>query len=163
MAPIHTAARSGNLNRVKAFLNQGVHVNSRNAYGYTPLHTAAQAGRLNVVHELLRRGAHVNPRNHRGITPLQWASSHPRVIHALIKGGANPRYKNKYGFDASTYSLKGGNAVRASSAATKWQNFRKKSIARKRAPKKNLAEKVFSSKHVGAMTAKYGFNWLNKV
>ena len=120
MATIHHAARNGNLNRVKALLDQGVHVNSRNAYGYTPLHIAAQAGRLNVVHELLRRGAHVNPRNHRGITPLQWASSHPRVIHALIKGGANPRYKNKYGFDASTYSLKGGNAVRASSAATKW-------------------------------------------
>ena len=120
MAPIHTAARSGNLNLVKALLDQGVHVNSRNAYGYTPLHAAAQAGRLNVVHELLRRGAHVNPRNHKGITPLQWAASFPHVIHALIKGGANPRYKNKYGRDASFYSLKGGNALKTSRAVTKW-------------------------------------------
>ena len=163
MAPIHNAALNGNLNRVKALLNQGVPVNSRNEHGYTPLHEAASSGRLSVVQELLKRGAHVNPRTvNNGWTPLYLAAvwRHPHVIHALIKAGANPKYRNMYGRDPSTYSR---NAVRASSAATKWQNFRKKSIARKRAPKKNLAEKVFSSKHVGAMTAKYGFNWLNKV
>ena len=63
MAPIHSAARRGNLNRVKALLNQGVPVNSRNEGGYTPLHFATYSGpvRVNVAQELLRRGAHVPP------------------------------------------------------------------------------------------------------
>ena len=130
MATIHHAARNGNLNRVKAFLNQGVPVNSRNEAGWTPLLAAFK---------------------------------HPRIVHALIKAGANPKYRNMYGRDPSTYPRNDGNAFKTSRAATKFQNFRKKSIARKRAPNKNLAEKVFSPKRVRAMTAKYGNNWLNKV
>ena len=166
MATIHHAVKSGNLNQVKELLNQGVHVNSRNAHGWTPLHKAVLSGNLSVVQELLKRGAHVNPRTRNGTTPLYLATlwnRSPHIIHALLKAGANPKYINMYGYATSTYSLKGGNAMKTSRAVTKWQNFRKKSIARKRAPNKNLAEKVFSSKHVGAMTAKYGFNWLNKV
>ena len=169
MAPIHNAARNGNLNRVKAFLNQGVPVNSRNEAGWTPLHDAAYRGHLSVVQELLRRGAHVNPRSISGYTPLHVAAleKHPHVVHALIRAGANPKYGNMYGHlahnirHANKRSIP--NALKTSRAVTKWQNFRKKSIASRRAPKKNLAEKVFSSKHVGAMTAKYGNNWLNKV
>jgi len=160
MATIHHAARNGNLNRVKAFLNQGVPVNSRNEAGWTPLHYAAYSGHLSVVQELLRRGAHVNPRNAGGWTPLLAAFKHPRIVHALIKAGANPKYRTIYGKSAYNYSQ---NAVSTSRAVAKWQNFRKKSIARKRAPNKNLAEKVFSPKRVRAMTAKYGNNWLNKV
>ena len=164
MAPIHNAARNGNLNRVKAFLNQGVPVNSRDQYSFTPLHWAASSGHLNVVQELLKRGAHVNPRTASGVTPLHLALRKPYVVHALIKAGANPKYRNTYGWFPSNYPATADrNALKTSRAVTKWQNFRKKSIARKRAPNKNLAEKVFSSKHVGAMTAKYGFNWLNKV
>ena len=164
MAPIHSAAHNGNLKRVKELLNQGVPVNARNETRWTPLHFAASRGRLNVVQELLRRGAHVNPRTASGVTPLHLALRKPYVVHALIKAGANPKYRNTYGWFPSNYPATADrNAVKTSRAASKWQNFRKKSIARKRAPNKNLAEKVFSSKHVGAMTAKYGFNWLNKV
>ena len=167
MAPIHNAAQNGNLNRVKALLNQGVPVNSRNEAGWTPLHDAAYRGHLSVVQELLRRGAHVNPRSQYGYTPLHLAAfvGHSHVVHALLKAGTNPKYGNIYGHRAHNIPNNRSilNALKTSRAATKWQNFRKKSIARKRAPNKNLAEKVFSSKHVGAMTAKYGFNWLNKV
>ena len=165
MAPIHNAARNGNLNRVKAFLNQGVPVNSRDQYSFTPLHWAASSGHLNVVQELLKRGAHVNPRSLSGYTPLHVAAleKHPHVIHALIRAGANPKYRNMYGYDASTNSRTGGNAMKTSRAVTKWQNFHKKSIARKRAPNKNLAEKVFSPKRVKSMMNKYGNNWLNKI
>ena len=99
MATIHHAAHNGNLNRVKAFLNQGVPVNSRTVYGYTPLHFAAYSGHLSVVQELLKRGAHVNPRNGAGWTPLLTAYKHPRIVHALIKAGANPKYRNMYGRD----------------------------------------------------------------
>ena len=165
MAPIHNAAQNGNLNQVKALLNQGVPVNTRDEWGQTPLHGAAMGGRLSMVQELLNRGAHVNPRTRSGTTPLQFAFGHPRIIHALIKAGANPRYRNIYSHNAYNFARKKAsqNALKTSSAATKWQNFHKKSIARKRAPNKNLAEKVFSPKRVKSMMNKYGNNWLNKV
>ena len=169
MATIHHAARNGNLNRVKAFLNQGVPVNSRNEAGWTPLHDAAYSGHLSVVQELLKRGAHLNPRTNTGRTPLYLAAlaKHPHVVHALIRAGANPKYGNMYGHlahnirHANKRSIP--NALKTSRAVTKWQNFHKKSIARKRAPNKNLAEKVFSPKRVKSMMNKYGNNWLNKV
>ena len=123
MAPIHNAARSGNLNRVKTLLDQGVPVNSRNEGGYTPLHFAVLSGNLNIVQELLKRGAHVNPRTRSGTTPLYlavfWDRS-PHIIHALIRAGANPKYRNMYGYDASIYSRTGGNAMKTSRAVTKW-------------------------------------------
>ena len=141
MATIHHAARNGNLNRVKAFLNQGVPVNSRNEAGWTPLHDAAYRGHLSVVQELLRRGAHVNPRSISGYTPLHVAAleKHPHVVHALIRAGANPRYKNKYGYDASTYSQ---NAVKTSRAATKWNNMTRK----RRAERMLLSPRLLGSK-----------------
>jgi ankyrin repeat protein len=164
MANIHEAARNGNLNEVKALLNQGVPVNSRDDYGRTPLHAAAYNGRLNVVQELLKRGARVNPRSVIGATPLHWATNkgHSRVVHALIKAGANPKYRNAAG-QQYAYNEKTRNALRTSRAASKFQNYRKKSIARKRAPAKNVAEKAFSPARVRTMMKKYGNNWLNKV
>ena len=132
MASIHTAAQNGNLNRVKALLNQGVPVNSRNAHGWTPLHKAVLSGNLSVVQELLKRGAHVNPRTRNGTTPLYLAAlwnRSPHIIHALLKAGANPKYINMYGYAASTYSLKGGNAMKTSRAASKWNNVVRKRMA----------------------------------
>ena len=119
MAPIHNAARSGNLNLVRALLNQGVPVNSRDQAGYTPLHLASRRGLLSVVQELLKRGAHVNPRSIHGYTPLHVAAiaNNPNIVHALIKAGANPKYGNIYGHRAHNYSQ---NAVSTSRAATKW-------------------------------------------
>jgi len=172
MATIHEAAYMGNLNRVKALLNQGAPTNSRNWAGWTPLHSAAQAGRLNVVEELIKRGARVNPRSHMGgVTPLFAAAinGHPRVVHTLIKAGANPRYTTISGnspYNITSHSDNATrnatrNALKTSRAATKWQNFRKKSISRKRASPNTLARTVFNPKRVKRMTAKHGNNWLN--
>ena len=167
MAPIHNAAQNGNLNQVKSLLNQGVPVNSRTVDGFTPLHLASRRGSLSVVQELLKRGARVNPRTRSGATPLYLAAlfNNPHIIHELIKAGANPKYRNKLGRNSYRFVSTTGiqNILKTSRAATKWQNFRKKSIARKRAPNKNLAEKVFSPKRVKSMMNKYGNNWLNKV
>ena len=167
MAPIHKAAQNGNLNQVKALLNQGVPVNTRDYDRSTPLHNAVISGKLNLVRELLRRGAYVNSHGPHGWTPIHMAAiwNHFNIVKELLKAGANPRYGNMYGTCALNSCIANGmeNAMKTSRAATKWQNFRKKSIASRRAPKKNLAEAVFSSKHVGAMTAKYGINWSNKV
>ena len=116
MAPIHSAVKSGNLNQVKALLNQGVHVNSRDEHGATPLHWAAWMGRLNIIQELLKRGAHVNPRTRSGMTPLHIAS-HIHPVHALMKAGANPRYRTMNGISISNFFP---NALKTSRAVTKW-------------------------------------------
>ena len=167
MSPLHWAVAAGNLNEVKNLLNQGIPMNTRTVTGRTALHDAARYGRLNIVQELLKRGAIVNATTRSGRTPLQEAASkgHSHVIHALLKAGANPKFKSNLGRNAYNLALNNRtrSALSTSRAAIKFQNFRKKSIARKRAPNKNLAEKVFSPKRVRAMTAKYGNNWLNKV
>ena len=152
MASIHNAAENGNLNRVKSLLNQGVPVNSRNAHGWTPLHYAASySGNLSVVQELLRRGAHVNPRTRSGMTPLHFAvlAKHPHIIHALIRAGANPKYRNMYGYDASTYSRTGGNALSTSRAATKWNNMvRKRRASRMLASPRLLGSTKLNNKSI---------------
>jgi len=168
MAPIHLAAQLGNLSRVRALLNQGVPVNTRNLNGnwagWTPLHYAAKNGQLNVVKELITRGAHVNARTRTGRTPLHFALN-PRIVHALIKAGANPKYRTIHGTSVYNFAWNNAsrNALRTSRAVTKWQNYRKKSMSRKRASPSSLARTVFNPKRVKTMMKKYGNNWINKV
>jgi len=130
---IHNAAENGNLNRIRRLLNQGVPVNARNAYGFTPLHKAASGGHVNVVKELIRRGAHVNPRNFLGSTPLHTALN-PNVFHALIKAGANPKYRNTInGTNAFNTALTNNNrkAIKTSRAASTWlKTVRKRKAGR---------------------------------
>jgi ankyrin repeat protein len=166
--PLHWAVAAGNLNEVKNLLNQGIPMNSRTVTGRTALHNAARNGHLNIVQELLRRGAIVNATTQSGKTPLQEAAGkgHPRIVHALLKAGANPKFKSNY-LARNAYRLARNNATRnalkTSSAAIKFQNFRKKSIARKRASPNTLARTVFSPERVKRMVNKYGINYLNKV
>ena len=154
MAPIHTAAQNGNLNQVKTLLNQGVPVNSRTVYGFTPLHYAVLSGNLSVVQELLRRGAHVNPRTRNGTTPLylaaMWDRS-PHIIHALIKAGANPKYRTMNGRSAYNYPEHYGfrNALKTSRAATKWNNMvRKRRAARMLASPRLLGSTKLNNKSI---------------
>ena len=146
MAPIHSAAQNGNLNQVKTLLNQGVPVNSRTVYGFTPLHYAVLSGNLSVVQELLRRGAHVNPRTRNGTTPLyltaMWDRS-PHIIHALLKAGANPKYRTMNGRSAYNYSEHYGfrNAMKTSRAATKWNNV----VRKRRAERMLLSPRLLGS------------------
>jgi ankyrin repeat protein len=140
---IHSAARNGKLNRVSTLLNRGVSVNARNAYGFTPLHKAASGGHVNVVKELLKRGAHVNPRTHQGYTPLHFGYLHPRVIHTLIKAGANPKYRNING--TSVYNFVQNNATRnalkTSRAVSKWNN----TVRKRRAERMLLSPRLLGS------------------
>lgn len=152
MAPIHNAARTGNLNRVRELLNQGAPVNARNEHGWTPLHYAANTGRLSIVQELLKHGAHVNPRTISGFTPLHWAAhtGRPQVVHALLKAGANPLYRTIYGQSAYNYTVKDfRNAVRTSRAATKWNNMvRKRRAARMLASPRLLGSTILNNKSI---------------
>ena len=103
MAPIHIAAKNGNVNRVRELLNSGEKVKGTdldNAFisaaggGHLPvvklllnrranisaplsnkaLRHSARGGHLPVVKLLLNRGANINTRNINGMTPLLYAA-----------------------------------------------------------------------------------------
>jgi len=78
---IHTAAQRGNLNRVKALVNQGVNVNLRNNENMTPLMHAAFGGHANVIRFLLSRGANAKARMN--------SVNRNALIFAVEKGNAN--------------------------------------------------------------------------
>ena len=77
-APIHFAARVGDLESVKLLLAAGVDVNlptgAGPGAGYTPLLVATLRAQLEVALYLLDHGADANT-NGAGFTPLHWAST----------------------------------------------------------------------------------------
>jgi ankyrin repeat protein len=92
MAPIHNAARIGNVNAVKAFLNSGTNINTKNYRGRsTPLHVAISFKRLEVIKLLLNRGATINAKNNWGQTPFLMAVyyGHLGIAKLLLNRGAN--------------------------------------------------------------------------
>jgi len=92
MASIHNAARNGNLNRVRALLNSGANINTRDNVGQTALIHAATPGHLEVVRLLLNRGANINTRDdEEGGTALIYAASSGQLplVKLLLNRGAN--------------------------------------------------------------------------
>src|SRR6266571_9373673 len=82
-ADLQSAAKSGDIERVKILLEQGADVNARNAIGAAPLHEAAWSGNIDLVELLLARGADVDERHaEAGSTPLHYAviTNHPAVV-----------------------------------------------------------------------------------
>ena len=55
--PLHHAARSGNMRRIKACLSAGHDLNAKNKAGLTPLAVATEHGCHEAVIELLRAQA----------------------------------------------------------------------------------------------------------
>ena len=110
MAPIHNAARNGNLNRVRALLNSGTNVNARYQYGETPLIFAAYKGRLPMVRELLDRGANINARDHEGETALIRAAfwGHLAIVRLLLERGANVNARTHEGWTPLMYTADSG-------------------------------------------------------
>jgi ankyrin repeat protein len=88
-APIHDAARSGDLALVGQLLAKGQALDERDDTAETPLITAALAGRTAVVLDLIRRGADVKARNDRGMTALHAAAfaGDQVAVDALLKAG----------------------------------------------------------------------------
>lgn len=96
---LHIAAFTGNLDMVRALLEQGANVDEKEADGWTPLHLAAKYGYKQVVTTLLEKGANVDEKEDDGLVPLHLAAEkgHEDIVTTLLEKGANPLINDKDG------------------------------------------------------------------
>ena len=87
---IHKAAGAGDLARVKAFIQEGIDVNTK-VYGSTALHCAARYGHKEVVELLIAEGADINVKDARGRTPIDLAMNQGRkeIAKLLVSKSAD--------------------------------------------------------------------------
>ncbi len=108
-APIHNAAKEGNLQKVKDLIKQGVSVNAPDESKRplppflrdsplrpTPLHLAASNGHLEIVNYLLKMGAKIAGKNRTHQTPLHLATlnGHFKIVKTLIEAGCPVNVKD---------------------------------------------------------------------
>ncbi|GAA5192705.1 ankyrin repeat domain-containing protein [Arthrobacter gyeryongensis] len=86
------AAREGNSQILRSYLNAGAPVGMRTAAGDSLLMLAAYHGHAETVQLLLYHGADANGANDRGQTPLAGAvfKGYTEVARVLIDAGADP-------------------------------------------------------------------------
>lgn len=103
-SPLHEAALSGNLDRVREHILFGANVNERfGSDGWRPLHYAAFAHHDNseVVKALVDEGAYVEARdNADGMTPLHYAAANNRmnILRYLVTNlRAHVQVANRFG------------------------------------------------------------------
>ncbi len=89
---VHLAACKGDLNRVRAWIDQGTDVNMKDEFGCTPLHWAVAADSPELVDLLIQRGADLNAKDASGFTPMMSARNVP-MLERLISKGADLRLK----------------------------------------------------------------------
>lgn len=93
-APIHDAARRGDLAGIRQLVETGAEVNARRLDGVTPLHWAAQEGHQDVVRYLLSQGGDPKLKNNAGWTPTHYAAATGhREIVAMLSRGKQPSRK----------------------------------------------------------------------
>lgn len=97
---IHDAVKSGDLDKVKTFINENsLLVNVKDNQNNSPLHIAAVKGYKEIAKLLIEKGANLEAKNMYGNTPLLDASriGSANMIRFLIESGANINALDKYG------------------------------------------------------------------
>ncbi|GMI11417.1 hypothetical protein TrRE_jg3932 [Triparma retinervis] len=90
--PLHKAANTGDLNQVKAILEEGeIEVDAPGAAERRPLHRAAGGNHLEICKFLVEKGAKVDQTDKSGRTALHWASisGHKEAAEWLLGQGAD--------------------------------------------------------------------------
>jgi ankyrin repeat protein len=91
---IHLRACKGDVERVKALIEEGTAVDARDESGCTPLHWAACGDSPAVGDYLITKGADVNATDNLRLTPLMWAHG-PPMMKLLIAKGADLHAKSE--------------------------------------------------------------------
>ena len=88
---IVSAARSGDLDRVKNAIDSGFDINFQSIGGITALEHACGKGFYDVVKYLIDNGADLNIQDKKGFTPLCAATlnKHKEIVLLLLESGAD--------------------------------------------------------------------------
>jgi len=104
------ACRPGRLPLLQSLIAHGANVNARDLDNSTPLHEAVLNNADREAYCLIDSGASVHAKNaNDGNTPLH-ECIHPAIMRALLRAGADPNAKNKYGNTPLIVALNSGNA-----------------------------------------------------
>lgn len=89
---VFDAARAGDTEGIRSYLDAGVPVNLTNGSGDTLVMLASYHGHADLTALLVERGAHVDTQNDRGQTPLAGAvfKGYPEIVKILAAAGADP-------------------------------------------------------------------------
>lgn len=84
--PLHIAARKGDLDDLRAFIEYGVNLDIEGDLGNTPLHQACLCGQLDSAKILVEAGADIKKTNEFHQTPLQVAKlgSYLHILDYLV-------------------------------------------------------------------------------
>ena len=96
-ASLRIALYMRDLEKAKAFIQQGININVSDGHGYTPLHYAVQNNQKEIVQLLIAKNADVNAKNRSGETPLHIASAmdNKDIVELLLGEGADVNAKNE--------------------------------------------------------------------
>ncbi|XP_034947304.1 alpha-latroinsectotoxin-Lt1a-like [Chelonus insularis] len=117
--PLFYAVAAKNLNVVDILLKKGADYELIDFFDYTPFHLAAQLQSLDVIEVFLKNNIDANLSNLRRQTPLFYSSRKllnpqpkffyketcPKVIHALLKKGANINFQDSQGHTPLHYAV----------------------------------------------------------
>jgi len=111
VSTIHLAAYSGDLDKIKKFLEAGVDVNAKDQDGSIPLVMAVSGGHTDLVKYLIDKGADVKSTDESGWTSLHTAAEEgdKHIVEILIANGADvnafaDKWKTPLGVAARTGS-----------------------------------------------------------
>ena len=115
-------AISGNLDKVKELLGNGVNPDSKNNDGDTALVVASAYNYLDIVKELLKHNADINIKDNHGNTALIFASFRDNldIVKELLKYNADVNVKNNNNKTAFYYAKGRVKAYFISRGINKW-------------------------------------------
>lgn len=98
-APLHLAAKSGDLGLARLLLQHGAKVDAKASNEMSAIHLAASFGHAAVAELLIENGADVDTKGGDGSTPLRWAAygGHLAVATLLLHEGASVNARDENG------------------------------------------------------------------
>lgn len=96
---LYLAVKAGNIDQIKALLDQGLDINKGNDKGVTPFHIACLLGNTAVINLLAEHQADINKSDQLGVTPLHIACKRGdmQLVNFLLNKEAKATIQDKSG------------------------------------------------------------------